>query len=91
MVNSECVSVTVGPTGVDDLISGAISVFPNPVNDQLQISSNERVPFSVFNSIGSMVYNGILTPNATLDVSLYTAGIYYIRTLNGAVVRFVKQ
>lgn len=70
-----------------------ISVFPNPVNDKLQIQIL-RGPFDteIRNVVGEVVWSG-RTDSGDIDISSLSAGVYFVTVyLEGGskVVRFVK-
>lgn len=72
-----------------------IQVFPNPVNDIVYISGNEKWTkgkFKVFDSTGREVHTAkIESQLTTLNVASYSSGIYFILFENtGAIAKFIK-
>ncbi len=73
----------------------AVSIYPNPVMDALQIEniSTKMVSYEVVDNLGRVVLNGEVD-SESLDVSKLLKGIYYLK-LNSddqsASLRFVKQ
>ena len=74
----------------------SVSVFPNPTSDKIQIKIDhfdfERTTYTMTNSIGSHVKNGLLT-NAIqeLDLSSLANGVYYLTVQSeGAFTRTEK-
>jgi hypothetical protein len=56
-----------------------IRLFPNPVNDRLQIVTGQNLPerIRLVNSLGQVVLN---TPFLEMiDVSTYSSGLYFIQ------------
>lgn len=78
-------------TSVNELANTELSVYPNPVQKQLFISSNnEPQPFEIFNAKGAVVEQGIASQNTTVDVSLYKTGVYFVK-LGNQLKKFVKE
>lgn len=82
-------------TSIGEVDKAVLEIYPNPVNDQLLIKTEERVNrYSIFSILGEMVLSGTIRKNESLDVSGLNGGLYVIR-LNGesgeAVRRFVKD
>ncbi len=74
----------------------SLNIYPNPVNNRLFITANEKIEsISIYTITGVMVYNAQCTMNNTqLDVANLNSGIYFIKinTNNGEIVkRFVKE
>lgn len=102
-INFDANSTTIVPsegTGIEEYLQATISVYPNPVKDQLNISNTsdskiESVTISAIN--GQIVYsspNVILSGNAeSLDVSNYQSGMYIIeiKTTDDTIMKkFIK-
>ncbi len=76
-----------------------MNIYPNPAKEQITVSlssfTNENVNIEVFNTVGSVVFQGQAQGEQTeLDIQFLPAGFYIIRCANeGKVVskRFVKQ
>lgn len=73
-----------------------VSVYPNPVNDKLQIRTNETMQrIVIYNSLGQTVY--VVQPqtvNAEVDMNDFESGVYYITVYfeNGSKsVNVIKQ
>jgi hypothetical protein len=76
-----------------------VSVYPNPVNNLANISLNltEEAPvkIQVFNSLGSMVYNGSEQKlsgknKLTVDCSNYNSGVYFV-SINAGGTKITKK
>ena len=74
-------------------ISG-IEIFPNPVNDVLNIKVKKKYigqPYYLFSSEGLIKAKGsILQKNFTIKTNQFDSGIYFIKIGNHAVCKFVK-
>ena len=74
-----------------------ISIYPNPSTNELtiEISGNKvLVNFEIINSIGVVVYQGILNQKMTIQTSSFAAGIYVIKFANDYVSeckKLIKQ
>jgi hypothetical protein len=91
--------------GINELdpIENPIFVYPNPTNNQLQVSfSNERnssVKIVIYNTLGEVIRSVDLGKKSgsfayTFDVSILSTGVYFIQvqTDNGALnTKFIKQ
>ena len=84
--NTLNVIVTDG-TGIADLgLDGAVTVYPNPVVDNANISINADVQgdvtYKVYSTSGTMMYSEVAATTTgaihTIDMSGYAAGIYYL-------------
>ncbi len=62
------------------------NVFPNPAQGNT-LYFNRKADVEVFNAAGHMVYKG--SGQLTLSVAGYTPGLYFVRTQDGAIARFV--
>ena len=84
-------------TGIEENASLEISLFPNPANDILNISSSETISeIEIVNTLGQVVKRiEINSDNAVCDVNELKAGVYVVRThTEGMVVsqrKFVKE
>lgn len=66
---------------VEDVAGNAVSVYPNPVSDVLNISSNSDIDrIFVYNSVGQLVKTADIKQESKLDVSDLSVGIYFVNT-----------
>ncbi|NTV84699.1 MAG: T9SS type A sorting domain-containing protein, partial [Bacteroidales bacterium] len=69
------------------------SVYPNPVNDQLNITTDvEMTQVEIFNQLGQRVYSQVVKNTYfDLNTSEFNSGVYYIRitTVNGVATEKV--
>ena len=68
-----------------------ISIFPNPVSNELTIESTENLSFEISNSIGQIMQKGNLLENNKVNTNNYKSGIYFVKFENGRVLKFVKM
>ena len=84
--------VTISTVGLEALAQIGWNVYPNPANDQLFIDVNEAVNVSIIDMTGKMIQQEELKPgNNIIQVSSLTPGVYFIKSANGANVKFVKN
>jgi len=81
---------------VSSFNNSSFSVFPNPVNDLLQLQSDQHIEsISIFNLLGQQTNNISLNANhSAIDVTTLQAGIYIVKaTINGQVAtnRIIKN
>ena len=83
--------------GLDENNSNQISIYPNPVNDilNLNIASHDfNAKYIIMDATGRTVSNGIISSDTkTLDVADLAKGIYTISLLDDikTVLKFIKQ
>lgn len=77
-------------TGIEDLNSSSLQVFPNPANEQITVVTGsekyENGRILIFNSQGSMVKN-VQTNGETsvrINVSDLTSGLYFLKLESGS-------
>lgn len=56
-----------------------VSVYPNPVNDQLYVKADNLQSVEVINIVGQQV---LVTETAVVDMSALTEGIYFVRVVS---------
>ena len=67
--------------GIEDDYFVDLSVYPNPVNDVINISSEEPLNWiSITNNLGQELYNAkVISLETQIDMSAYSNGIYFIK------------
>jgi len=92
-------SITIS-VGINDIEADNISVFPNPVNDNLNIkvSGNQKIEkIQIYNIDGKMIFDETLTKQNsdyyTIDISGYSKGIYFlnIQLSTKAIIRKIVK
>ena len=68
-------------SGISDIDNSAITIFPNPTSDILNITSTETISeIEIVNVMGQVVYRKEINgENAVCDVEGLTAGVYVVR------------
>jgi hypothetical protein len=86
--------LTVILTGVETIgKEPSVSVYPNPVSDELIIEKSgntKNLKFEIFNSSGQVVYSGNLTDKTIVQTAGFSKGFYIIRIENGINYDFKK-
>ncbi len=63
--------------------SVAISVYPNPTKNMVNVNIENTAQYTVYNALGQKMLSGILTQNdKQIDFSNFVKGIYYVRMEN---------
>ncbi|SRX55697.1 T9SS type A sorting domain-containing protein [Aequorivita sp. CIP111184] len=71
--------------------SFAISVYPNPTHDFVNINSTNPVHFEVYSALGQRLLSGELTQSEKqIDFSNFAKGLYYVR-LGNETVKIVRN
>jgi hypothetical protein len=83
------------PTSVSEITGDQkeLKVYPNPATDVLTIDyrgNSSETLFSIYNSIGQMVYSGRITEKAAVPTESFSPGIYLIKLETGKTVLFNK-
>ncbi len=84
---------TISTVGIaENSLSGAISIYPNPVTDNLQMQTTLQIKNLVVTDItGRPIYT---TASKTIDCSSFANGVYFIRAITekGVIVKkFIKE
>ena len=97
---STCLPVTIVSTG-DAVLNTGISIYPNPVSQQLSIEINDpditghRAVLHIFNPSGtSILQKSVVNKTVHLPVDGLPAGIYYLQIQGqntSGVQKFIKQ
>ncbi len=74
----------------------AVSVFPNPATNLLNVVSKYDLNFmvNIFNSLGELIFANQATSNMKVETSGFTNGLYFIQIKSGAKIyshKFIKQ
>jgi hypothetical protein len=83
-------------TGINESSAFGISVYPNPVDDQLTITNSTASSLTITNLLGQVVYSSSVTGNkTTVNTSEFTPGVYFINLVsaNGEMqsVKFIRR
>jgi len=80
-----------GNTGINDVQTNSISLYPNPVKDELLVQSETHIDkFEIYDIMGKQILNGSLSNSKSINVSALSAGIYVLKIGNYRG-KFVKE
>ena len=65
-------------SGLNDNTLSGFSIYPNPSNGVVTISTENQCQVTVTNAIGQVVVNRVVNNNEKLDLSNQTQGLYFI-------------
>jgi hypothetical protein len=71
----------------------SVSIYPNPVKDELiiEITNNTNsFDYEIINSMGQVVKKGLISTKAIIQTSKFTPGVYLIKLENGEKFEFRK-
>lgn len=74
----------VTPLATEEIAEQLPILFPNPVQDYLQIDSQQKYHYRVINIIGQEVLQGEISPQGSINFSKLTQGLYIIQFFDGA-------
>lgn len=79
--NSQPISVAEIPKETIDL-----SIYPNPAKSSINLETEclETITFCIYSSTGSIVYQGELNQNQTIDLTNFPDGLFIIQTIKGS-------
>jgi hypothetical protein len=78
---------TAASLSIDDVFSSKISIYPNPANEFIQISTDETITgVEVYNLIGKKVISLSNLLENRLDVSNLSKGIYVLKVMSNDLV-----
>ncbi|HPS27877.1 MAG TPA: T9SS type A sorting domain-containing protein [Bacteroidales bacterium] len=70
----------IASAGIQDISGTEISIYPNPVTDQLHINAGTTEgTLTITNSLGAVVYQQQINSNTTVNTSNYNSGLYFVR------------
>ncbi|WP_405606579.1 T9SS type A sorting domain-containing protein [Polaribacter sp. Asnod1-A03] len=76
---------------IDDVFSSKISIYPNPANDFIKISTSETIDsVDVYNLIGKKVISSKNLIENSLDISTLAKGVYMLKLTSGSAVASKK-
>jgi hypothetical protein len=82
--NQACLTINRGTTGINEIVEGAVNVYPNPATTVINIDNAEGAQVSVFDINGRMITNvESASANQTIDASNFAKGMYIVRITNG--------
>lgn len=74
--------------GVHSVNASSVSVYPNPVVNELTVVAPANSSVVIYNQVGQVMTNQVL--KGTINVSSYPSGMYIVKVNNNLVTKFVK-
>ena len=85
-------------TGISDITTYNIKLYPNPADNELNISGIvQKANVSIISILGEEIMSMEINKESTIDVSSLKNGVYFLRIIdsknnNGSsVLRFIKR
>ncbi len=70
----------------------AISIYPNPSNDFIQIMElTKNLSYSIYNMLGKEVGNGAVSSDEKIDIQHLPNGLFFIKISDGKTMKFIKE
>ena len=94
------INLTGGTTGLSDLASEEVIIYPNPAQNEIKVdaskSSKEFKTVYVTDITGKILSETSLNKNGvtTIDVATYASGVYHLRMVSASetmVKQFIKK
>ncbi len=76
-----------------DVSLAAVTIYPNPATDELNLEStntNEACDFEIHNSLGQIFYKGSFVNKTTVQIQGFASGVYFIKLNNGTTTECKK-
>lgn len=87
---SACVQILT--TGINELNNNLeFSIYPNPSQNTITISSAGETELFIFNLLGEIVLSSKVKNKSLVDTSSLKTGIYFIKNKSGHTIKFIKQ
>ena len=87
--------ITTCALGTEDFNKTKINFYPNPVQNQLFIETQETQTYQIYSILGVKISEGRLSVGSSIDCSNLTSGVYLLSLTDNEglskTVKFVKQ
>ncbi len=88
------IDVALGPDNINSINTANLKLYPNPNDGSFTVSVDGTYQVTVFSTIGSVVYTGVVDNKANINLQNTSPGIYFIKLQDGKEVttkRFVIE
>ena len=90
--NFDAFSITPGLSTTESENSKSVKIYPNPVQDYLNISGLKNSQnYSIINAAGQKVMNGTVSAGEKIDAQKLSSGLYFLLLENGNKTKFIKK
>ena len=76
------VTITIVVTSVDENDAATVKIYPNPVNDKLNIAVSGSFQYQILDIAGRVIANGDAVDETVLDFSGYESGLYLVKAIS---------
>jgi hypothetical protein len=84
-------TISVTDVGLKGLIENAMHIYPNPATTTLTIELVQQTTIELVDMLGQTIQTHQLKSGVnTIDVSELVSGVYFIQTVDGSTIKFVK-
>lgn len=84
--------INVATVSLEQKDKTAFSLSPNPATTMITVQSQQTGAYTVTNLLGEVVLTGeIITATHLINISDLKTGIYFLSTINGKCLKFVKK
>lgn len=88
------VTITIIVTDIDENDAVTVKIYPNPVNNKLNIAVSGSFQYQILDIAGRVIANGDAVDEVVLDFSGYNGGLYLVKTISDKgmmVKRIIKK
>jgi hypothetical protein len=68
-----------------------LSIYPNPANNVVTVNANQNTIVSILNLQGKVLDQIAVSKGQQIDVSHLSSGVYFIKTSEGQLAKFIKE
>jgi uncharacterized delta-60 repeat protein len=68
-----------------------LSIYPNPANNVVTVNANQNTIVSILNLQGKVLDQITVNKGQQIDVSHLSSGVYFIKTSEGQLAKFIKE
>jgi uncharacterized delta-60 repeat protein len=80
-----------GTNGIDEVQSNELSVFPNPMKEQLTITTLKPTSYKLTDLKGNILFENSIENNETISTSTLEPGMYFIESTEGQTIKLIKE
>lgn len=89
--NSLYAEAKYGALSVNENTISSIKIAPNPANNYINITFvGTTADYQISDVLGKIVQSGVISNNATIDVSNLTKGVYIVHLMNEGIINYQK-
>ncbi|MBK6527507.1 MAG: T9SS type A sorting domain-containing protein [Crocinitomicaceae bacterium] len=74
----------------DDTKVNGMEIYPNPASHNLNVELINAEAIQIIDVAGTVILSSSALANHTIDISLLSKGIYFVRTASGQTEKFIK-